>query len=222
MLTKIENLNFTNGITHLYLHKNRIKQIDGFEKLQNLTKLFIGHNEIATLENLNNLHQMKELHIEYQHFDGTFSFEKNCLESLAVSNNYNFSWPEIENRFSLQEHLNVLNISGLRLKTLECMKNFKILKQLIAKDNDFNTTESISEYLVSNQLKCVNFFGCPAKRQDKHYRDKITLASDSLGNSLLIQINIFKKKKNCRKFVYRNTRWQENLCECTNFHEVSY
>lgn len=81
-----------------------------------------------------------------------------------------------------QRTLRVLNISWLRLKRLDFVKELIHLERIISDGNEFfdanNLAESIAYLPV---LISASFLGCPAQRQDYCYRNKLITASKSLG-----------------------------------------
>ena len=62
-LTKIENLYLPN-LRELYLQKNRIKRLEGFEGCPKLRRLWIFSNDIRVIENLHCLGDLRELWLQ--------------------------------------------------------------------------------------------------------------------------------------------------------------
>lgn len=135
--------------------------------LRNLKKLYLGNNEIRRLENIDRLIRLEELHIERQKITNgrslDFEFDANSLCGIANS-------------------LKVLNISGLQLNRLEMLWSLKRLRELNASDNLFVCAEEIARFLKAMPyLNHAHFKGCPAQKNDLHYRDIITAGTDVLG-----------------------------------------
>lgn len=77
--------------------------------------------------------------------------------------------------------MKILNISGLKLKSLNALAPLYQLEQLIASENLFENASDIGQQIQNlRSLLKADLFGCPAQRKDVYYRDKITAASESL------------------------------------------
>lgn len=75
-----------------------------------------------------------------------------------------------------------MNISGLNLKNLNGLKSLSHLTELIAADNQFVDSNCIVPTIAQLQrLKSATFAECPAYKNDIYYRNKIILASKTLG-----------------------------------------
>ena len=62
-LTTVENLHLPN-LRELYLQKNRIKRLEGFEGCPKLRRLWIFSNDIRVVENLHCLGDLRELWLQ--------------------------------------------------------------------------------------------------------------------------------------------------------------
>lgn len=84
-LTRLENLNFAENVTHLYLQNNRIQKLENFDCCRKLQKLYLGGNQIQVLEGLDRCLCLTEIYIENQHLpDGEkLVFEPRTLQCLA-------------------------------------------------------------------------------------------------------------------------------------------
>ena len=85
MLTKIENLNFAENLTHLYLQNNRIQKLENLDCCPKLQKLYLGGNQIQVLEGLDKCLHLTEIYIENQRLpEGEkLVFEPRTLQCLS-------------------------------------------------------------------------------------------------------------------------------------------
>jgi len=85
ILTKIENLNFAENLTHLYLQNNRLQKLENLDCCPKLQKLYLGGNQIQVLEGLDKNIHIKEIYIENQHLpEGEkLVFEPRTLHCLS-------------------------------------------------------------------------------------------------------------------------------------------
>ena len=83
----MENLNFAENLTHLYLQNNKLTKIENIDCLINLRKLYLGYNSICVVEGLENLSNLIELHIEKQRLrEGErLTFEPRTSKTLSVN-----------------------------------------------------------------------------------------------------------------------------------------
>lgn len=87
--------------------------------------------------------------------------------------------------------MRLLNISGLNLKVLNAIKLLPHLTELIAADNHFEDSNTIVSSIVQLQrLRSATFTNCPANKNDIYYRNKIILASKSLGSLYPTSFNL--------------------------------
>lgn len=82
----IENLNFGQNLTHLYLQHNGIKKLENLECLVNLQRLYLGHNAIRVIEGLENSKRLVELHAEKQELPlgEALCFDPRTVHRLSV------------------------------------------------------------------------------------------------------------------------------------------
>lgn len=179
-IERIQNLDSFCRLTHLYLQRNCISKIEGLSQLTSLRRLYLGFNRISRLENIYGLDSLHELHLEQQEFSGDFSFEEKSLDSLSVSSTSMKQNDEWRHSFQ-QKCLKVLNISGLKLRTFECVKSLENLEHLIADGNEFQRSEDIADYITTLQLHQLDVNDCPAQKIDAHFSRKIIVVSSSLG-----------------------------------------
>lgn len=195
-IQKITNLDQLCHLTHLYLQWNRIRKIENLNALKNLKKLYLSYNEIQRLECIESLHQLEELHLEYQSLPSSqhaFTFDENsvigvsvtmhiCHDSISMINNRIHQISFFVLACVEKSSLRLINISGLNLKDLNAMKSLPHLAELIAADNQFEDSNCLATSISQLQrLKLATFANCPAHKNDIYYRNKIILASKSLG-----------------------------------------
>lgn len=85
MLTKIENFNFAENLTHLYLQNNRIQKLENLDCCAKLQKLYISNNQIQVLEGLDKCSNLTEIYAENQRLpEGEkLVFEPRTLQCLS-------------------------------------------------------------------------------------------------------------------------------------------
>jgi len=130
LLTKIENFDFATQLTHLYLQNNKIQRLENLLSFRKLTKLHIGGNEIRVVEGLENLNDLIELHIENQKLP---EGEKLIFEPRTL--------------LTLANKLEVLNISGNNLDSLNEIGSLTNLQQLFASNNKLNDMKELNVLL---------------------------------------------------------------------------
>lgn len=82
--------------------------------------------------------------------------------------------------------MRLLNISGLNLKNLNALKSLPHLTEIIAANNQFEDSHDIVSSIAQLQrLKLATFSNCPAHKNDIYYRNKIILASNTLGTCFI-------------------------------------
>lgn len=61
--------------------------MENLNQLKNLRKLYLSYNEIQRLEGIENLHQLEELHLQYQTLppQQEFSFDMDSLIGISAS-----------------------------------------------------------------------------------------------------------------------------------------
>lgn len=163
-LTDIPCLNFNCHLTHLYLQNNNIVKISNLSALNKLSKLYLGGNHITVIEGLENLAQLQELHVENQRLpDGEqLLFDPRSLQAVAG-------------------HLEVLNISGNNLESLNDLEILGSLTQLFASDNNLSDIYELSKQLTSWPRLCrLELTGNPLCQQAK-YKDRIIVMCRQLG-----------------------------------------
>lgn len=85
-IKEIQNLNKLSQLTHLYLQWNNIEKIDNINELKNLRKLYLSYNRIHRLENIAQLNKLEELYLERQRMDDgeEFTFDADSLIGIGV------------------------------------------------------------------------------------------------------------------------------------------
>jgi protein phosphatase 1 regulatory subunit 42 len=85
ILTKIENLNFAENLTHLYLQNNRIQKLENLDSCPKLQKIYLGGNQIQVVEGLDKCPHLTEIYIENQRLpEGEkLVFEPRTLQCLS-------------------------------------------------------------------------------------------------------------------------------------------
>lgn len=160
---RIENLGFAVNLTHLYLQKNKITKIEGLDNLRRLSKLYLGQNSIIVLEGLEKLENLSELHIENQNLPvgEKLLFDPRTLKAVAPC-------------------LNVLNISGNNIESLEDLHCLSSMIQLNAQNNNISDTKGLVKALsIWPAIIKLDLTGNPVCEKKK-YRDRVFVMSKTL------------------------------------------
>jgi hypothetical protein len=168
----IENLNFATILQYLYLTNNLIKEIPELT-MTNLTKLFLDDNEILVVSGLTECVKLAELHVARQRLP-TFTslkFEPQTLQRISKT-------------------LQVLEISGCNITTLNPFLNFFNLRKILCKDNSIVEMGEVEQIVSLPYLEEANFIGNPCYTFFK-YRD-ICIGASSECLSILDDVEILK------------------------------
>ncbi|XP_011300344.1 protein phosphatase 1 regulatory subunit 42-like isoform X2 [Fopius arisanus] len=164
-ITKIENLDFAESLTHLYLQHNNITRIENLQGLRNLRSLYLGHNGINIVQGLEGLENLLELHIENQ--------------KLAVGESLVFDPRSLK---TLSNHLKILNVTGNGLISLRALSHFLNLEHLDARDNKIKDMRDLSETISSLPwLNRLFLQGNPVTLSYR-YRENLIAHSNRLEN----------------------------------------
>jgi len=164
-LKKTMNLGTAQNLTHLYLQNNNISKIEGLKHLQRLTKLYLGYNNLSVIEGLHSLEFLRELNVECQRLP---QGEKLLFEPRTL--------------YALGFCLEVLNISGNNIETLEDLIPFRRIQHVQASDNLIQDFNGLKMALMSWQhLQRIDLVGNPVCSKHK-YRDQVVVLSPTLGN----------------------------------------
>jgi len=158
-LTTVPYLGFAKSLTHLYLQNNAIERMNNFRELKSLTKLYIGGNHIIVIEGIEDCDKLKELHVEQQQLPPgeKIIFDPRSLRGIAHS-------------------LEVLNVSGDRLESLDELTPLLHLRHLMANDNFLESTNEAAEVLSSySNLEKAELLGNPCVSKAR-YRERVVEA----------------------------------------------
>ena len=162
-ISKIENLGFAVNLTHLYLQKNKITKIEGLDNLKRLSKLYLGQNSITVVEGLEKMDSLSEFHIENQNLPvgEKLLFDPRSLKAVASC-------------------LNVLNISGNNIESLEDLHCLSSMIQLNAQNNNIRDTKRLVKALsIWPAIIKLDLTGNPVCEKKK-YRDRVFVMSKTL------------------------------------------
>jgi len=164
-LKRTINLGTAQNLTHLYLQNNNITKIEGLVHLQKLSKLYLGYNNLLVIEGLQNLELLKELHVEHQKLPAG---EKLLFEPRTLQN--------------LSQSLEILNVSGNNLDSLNCLSSLQHLIDVQARCNNLKKFEDIQDAVSSwKVLLSLDLSENPVAASHK-YRDRIIVISNSLDS----------------------------------------
>lgn len=158
-LSSVPYLGFAKSLTHLYLQNNAIERMNNFRELKSLTKLYIGGNQIIVIEGIETCERLKELHVEQQQLPPgeKIVFDPRSLKGIADS-------------------LEVLNISGDRLESLDELTPLLHLRHLMANDNFLESSNEVAEVLSGfNGLEKAELLGNPCVAKAR-YRERVVEA----------------------------------------------
>jgi len=158
-LTTVPYLGFAKSLTHLYLQNNAIDRMNNFRELKSLTKLYIGGNQIIVIEGIEACDKLKELHVEQQQLPPgeKIIFDPRSFRGIADS-------------------LEVLNVSGDRLESLDELTPLLHLRHLMANDNFLESANEVAEVLSGfNQLDKAELLGNPCVSKAR-YRERVVEA----------------------------------------------
>jgi len=189
MLSKIENLNFAENLTYLYLQNNRIQKLENFDCCPKLQKLYLGGNQIQVLEGLDKCFHLKEIYIENQHLpEGEkLVFDPRTLQCLSnVLGEFVFKEKNSKRIFSFLVE-EILNVSGNNLDSLVEFSCLDKLQELTASNNNLeNLRELVQLISIWPRLKRLDTSRNPFCSKAR-YRERLIVVSTSLGN-----LNLFE------------------------------
>ena len=199
-LTKIENFNFAENLTHLYLQNNRLQKMENFHACPKLQKLYLGGNQIQVLEGLEQCTRLTELYIENQHLpDGEkLLFDPRTLQSLS---NVLGLFDDHQRKTNLSFFFfrtEILNVSGNNLDTLGELNCLMRLQELSANNNQLeNLREWVTLLSIWPRLKRLDLTRNPLCSKAR-YRERLIVVSNSLGNK-----RVFSRIRSLRRNSYR-------------------
>ncbi|KAL5016480.1 hypothetical protein ScPMuIL_006069 [Solemya velum] len=162
-LTQIPQLYSNHSLTMLYLQNNHISKIEYLSPLNKLTKLYLGGNSITVIEGLEKMVHLQELHLENQRLPPG---EKLLFDPRSVK--------------AMVETLQVLNVSGNNLDSLEDLACLKFLTQFMANDNQLTDMKELGQVFESwHHLWRLDLMGNPVCHKAK-YRDRLILIARNL------------------------------------------
>lgn len=163
LIPRIEHLDSLTSITHLYLQNNHITRMENLTPLSKLTKLYLSGNAITVMEGLEFARDLKELHIAHQRMpEGEkLLFDPRSLQAIAAS-------------------LEVLNISGNGLDSIEDLQCLTELNHFVATDNQLCHMKDLFKALKHwSKLFKLDLLGNPISQHHK-YRGKVITTCPSV------------------------------------------
>jgi protein phosphatase 1 regulatory subunit 42 len=187
ILTKIENLNFAENLTHLYLQNNRLQKLENLDCCPKLQKLYLGGNQIQVLEGLDKNIHIKEIYIENQHLpEGEkLVFEPRTLHCLSqVLGKIFLKQKKTRNLgFFLLE---IFNVSGNNLDSLAELSGLEQLQELTASNNNLENLRELVELLsIWPHLKRLDTHRNPLCTKAR-YRERLIVVSTTLGKCFYV------------------------------------
>lgn len=162
-LNNVPLLNQNQNITMLYLQNNDISKIENLSPLIRLSKLYLGGNCITVLEGLDKLECLQELHMENQRLPPG---EKLLFDPRTIR--------------SLSRSLQVLNVSGNNLNSINDLECLILMQQFHASDNQLMDMKELAHIFGQwNRLWRLDLMGNPLCHKAK-YRDRVIVMAKHL------------------------------------------
>lgn len=162
-LCKIPMLHQNQNITMLYLQNNEICKIENLTPLIRLSKLYLGSNCITVLEGLDKLDNLQELHMENQRLPPG---EKLLFDPRTIR--------------SLSRSLQVLNVSGNNLNSINDLECLSMLQQFHCGDNQLTDMKELANIFGQwSRLWRLDLMGNPLCHKAK-YRDRVIVMAKHL------------------------------------------
>lgn len=121
-ITTLAGVEKLTGLTELYAHHNKLTAVNPLMALEGLTKLYLGHNNITDVSPLSPLTE---------------------LTVLYLNNN-----PELDNVDDLGDlyQLEVLQVSGCKIRDLGTLYSLRNMRELYAEDNNIGSFMFIKQW----------------------------------------------------------------------------
>ena len=183
-LTRIENLNFAENLTHLYLQNNRLSKLENLHCCSKLEKLYLAGNQIQVLEGLDQCRHLAEIHLENQRLPNgeKLVFEPRTLQCLVWRSRYVVSHVSTRKNGSFVG-IEILNIAGNNLDSLAELSGLEKLQNLTASNNNLTNLRELVQLLsIWPSLKRLDTSQNPLCSKAR-YRERLIVVSTALGKS---------------------------------------
>ena len=187
-ISRIENINFAENLTHLYLQNNRLQKLENLDACPRLQKLYLGGNQIQVLEGLDRCPQLSEVYIENQRLpDGEkLVFEPRTLQALSRILGQSGQRLRIVDQQGSLFSSEVLNVSGNNLDSLVELSSLEKLQELTASNNNLeNLRELVQLISVWPWMKRLDTSRNPMCSKAR-YRERLIVVSTTLGRHLSV------------------------------------
>lgn len=175
-ITKISGVQgLANSLKSLELGGNRIRSIEGLEGLVNLEELWLGKNKITKLQGFETLKSLRVLSIQSNRITKLENLEElTNLEELYISHN---GLETIEG-LGKNVKLRTLDVSGNTVRAVAGISHLTELEEFWASDNQVATLNDLERELGGTKtLSTIYLERNPCERDDPTgYRRKIMLA----------------------------------------------
>ena len=183
-LRMIENLDICVALKVLYLYDNKIKTIENLDFAKNLGYLYLENNLISELPTITNV-KLKKLYLDENQISIISGLEELAnLEVLSVSRQRiprnDFLKFDIVSLAAISRSLEVLDISGNNLSSLQPFTQLYNLRKLFCADNNIENLAEIESVVCLPELVEVNFKRNPVCSLRKYRDYVIGSASESL------------------------------------------
>lgn len=183
-LRVIENLDICVALKVLYLYDNKIQEIQNLEFAKNLSYLYLENNLISELPLITNT-KLKKLYLDENQIGLICGLEElTRLEVLSVSRQRiprnDFLKFDVESLAAISRSLEVLDISGNNLSSLQPFTELYNLRKLFCSDNNIENMAEIESVVCLPQLIEVNFKRNPVCSLRKYRDYVIGAASETL------------------------------------------
>jgi len=162
-IEEIKNVEFAKILSYLYLQNNMITSLPSELEMPSLKKLYLDENQVEYVTGLEGCPILEELFLARQKIPSYSSLEFDLASLQAVS-----------------ETLQVIDISGnniISLQQLQCLQN---LRRIFAQDNNISNVAEVEAVIALPRIEEVDFQRNPCCTVHRYRDYAIAAASDTL------------------------------------------
>lgn len=148
------------SLTHLHMQNNALRRMEGMMMLRSLEKLYLDRNAIQRLEGLDECFNLQELHIAHQRLPAGTELTVDDGSLAAIS-----------------ESLEILNVAGNRMSSMEPFAVLRRLTKLNARDNNVADIDAVTPLFGDmRSLRSLDLRGNPVTKVRKYW-DKVVIGT---------------------------------------------